>query len=488
MESKNLLGIYLTRETATVVYLDSKNKTDNVSDSFSVTAGDTEQPKIQALASLIAQGCTERKLAFSEVAVALDCSLFMQHNIHSDFTDYKQIAATVKFDTEETIATDISEIALTFEISSKDESGSNLTVYTADKKILSEILLSLQQHGFDPITILPDVYCLSKLIFEKIPIEESTEGTLFGMLSKNSGYLISPQDSDGSGKCNSSSVRTFLVGARQNRNDILAREIMMTSALFSGEKNINALKIFDSAGMVDLSTLTEKTGIIARDIEFFGEPEASSEDEENHVNRIDFAIAYGATLALKEKEQTVNFRDDFSPFLGKKIKTQKALKFSMVSIAMLLIAVGLYFHMNFYSVNRDIKKARTKFGKNYAIVMDSKLSDKSTNSALKDLRYELTKVKGETPGVITAGTTISSKLTLVLKAFNDSTKQTGVNIQTIDISEKNIIITVDVPSKNNTIKFIEILKNTGLNVASSTVTTKPDNSGNNIRFVLEPTS
>ncbi|MBN2588661.1 MAG: hypothetical protein JXA96_02275 [Sedimentisphaerales bacterium] len=488
MEAKNLLGIYLTRETATVVCLSSKSKGDNIPDCFTVKVTDSEQPKIQALASMIADGCSERKLQFSEVAVALDCSLFMQHSLHSDFSDPKQVASTVRFDTEEALAADISDIALTFEINSKDETGSSITVFTADKKILSEILLSLQQYGFDPITIKPDVNCLSKIIFQKIPAGESTEGVMFSMLSGHSGYLIKPRDLDGSGQNNSCVARTFLVGPKQNRTDLLAREITMTTALFSGDEKINSLKIFDSAGSVDFSSITEKTGILARNIEFFGEADTSAEESNNRVNRIDFAIAYGAAMSLTEKEQTVNFRDDFSPFQGKKIKTQKALKFAMVSLTMLLIAVGLYFHMNLYSVNRDIKKARTKFNKNYEIVMGKKLSKTaSTNTILKNIGYELDKVKDENAGIITAGASVSSKLTLVLKAFITCAKETGLNVDTINISEKNIAITGDTTSRKETMKFFDQLRKTGLELKSTNYDSQERTKRDGFSITLEPT-
>lgn len=487
MESKNLLGIYFKRETATVVCINSRSKGDNISDCFTVNVTDQEQPKIPAMASLIADGCSERKLQFTEVAVAIDCSLFMQHSLHSDFTDPKQVAATIRFDTEEALATDISDTALTFEINSKSEKGSNLTVFTAHKKILSEILLSLQQYGFDPITIKPDINCLSKTIFQKIPAGESIEGVMFAMLSGNNGYLITPKNSDGSGQYNFYTARTFLVGPKQNRTDLLAREITMTTALFSGEDKINSLRIFDSAGVMDFSSITEKTGIMTGNIEFFGDADTSADESGNRVNRIDFTIAYGAAMSLAEKEQTVNFRDDFSPFQGKKIKTQKALKFAMVSLTVLLIAVGLYFHMNLYSVNRDIKKARAKFGKNYEIVMGKKLSETASgNTIIKNLGYEFGKVENENAGIITSGAAASSKLTLVLKAFNECTKQTSLKIKSIDITEKNIIISGDISSK--TITLIDILKKTGLDVKSSNIQHEDRTNRDVFTLTLEPTS
>ncbi len=467
MESKNLLGIYFTKDSATVICLNPYAKGDTIPQCFTVVANDPEQPKIQTLAALIEQGCEERKLSFSEVSVAIDCSMFMQHSVHSEFTDNKQISSTIRFDTEEALATDISEITLTFEINSTSRSGSNLTVFTAQKKILSEVLLSLQQHGFDPITIKPDVVCLSKVIFNKIPKDEPLEGTMFGMLSSRSGYLIAPRDRDGSGSWDSSMVRTFLVGPKQNRTDLLSREIMMTTALFGSTAPTNALRIFDSTGVVDLSSLTERTGILSKKIDLFRELDIINAAQEYPVNQVDFAIAYGAALSLLDKEQVINFRDDFSPYQGKKIKTRSALKFTMVSLTVLLVAVGLYFQMHLFSIQRDIKKSRVKFDKNYEIVMERELSDSfSTKTALKRLRTELDTLKKGNEGIITAGTTISSKLTLVLKAFNKCAKKTGLSIKNIKIAEKNISIDGETSSRDNTTELCNVLRDTNLELKS----------------------
>jgi hypothetical protein len=159
----------------------------------------------------------------------------------------------------------------------------------------------------------------------------------------------------------------------------------------------------------------------------------------------------------------------------------------MASVTVLLIAVGLYFHMNLYSVNRDIKKARAKFSKNYEIVMGKKLSETaSSNTIIKNLNYELGKVENENDGIITAEASASSKLTLVLKAFIECAKQTSLKIKSIDITEKNIVISGDISSK--TITLIDILKKTGLNVKSSNIQHEDRTNRDVFTLTLEPTS
>ena len=157
LETKNYLGIYLSKDTATVVCLGSQGREHNILGCFSVSVQEQTEQNHQVLATLIAQGCAERELRFSEVAVAWDCAMFMQHNVHSEFKDSKQIAQTVRFDAEEALATDVTNIAIAFKITSSDENGSELSVFTAQRKILSDVLLSLESNNIDPITEEPDV-------------------------------------------------------------------------------------------------------------------------------------------------------------------------------------------------------------------------------------------------------------------------------------------------------------------------------------------
>ena len=99
MEPQNYLGIYISKNTATAVSVDPKSKGEKVLGYFSVSVQDQEQPAIQNLIGQIAQNCEEKNLTLSNVAVALNCAIFMQHNVHSEFSSPKQNAATIRFDT-----------------------------------------------------------------------------------------------------------------------------------------------------------------------------------------------------------------------------------------------------------------------------------------------------------------------------------------------------------------------------------------------------
>ncbi len=469
MESQNYLGIYLSKDTATVVCLNLLGRVGKVLGSFSVSVEENEQANMHTLASLIAQGCTKRRWSYSEVAVALDCAIFMQHSVHSEFSDPKQISATIRFDTEEALATDITNIALAFEITSAGQEGSELTVFTAERKILSEVLDSLHAHNLDPMTIEPDVSCLSRFIRGKAPSGESQQsGTLFGILSSRNGYLIIPPVSGAAGTQKASTVRTFLVGPTQSRSELFAREVLVTSALVKSGEPINYLKVFDSAGTVNHQQLSEKLSIASDGIGLLDTAEAENQIPADCAGPVDYAIAYGAAQALSEKGHRVNFRDDFSPFQGKKIKTQQALKFAAISVTILLIAVGLFFQAKLMSKNKSNRKFRAKFAENYSSVMlGQKLNDKTKPvEAVRKLGTEKRRLEGAKKGLITikGEKSISSKLTLVLTAFNKCAKQTDLNVKSITIATKDIIVTGDTSGRQNTLKLFDTLRNNGLDV------------------------
>jgi len=461
VESQNCLGIYISKNTATVVCLGPQQKDGNVPACFSVSVEGQQQSDMQALAGLISQGCVERELKFSEVTVALDCAMFMQHSVHSEFKDPKQIAATIRFDTEEALATDITNVGLAFEIVSSDQTGSQLTVFTAERKILSEVLEALQQYNLDPINIEPDVNCLSRFISQKaIPAEPDQAVTLYGMLSGRSGYLIVPPAATDEESQKTSIVRTFLVGPTQDRAKLLQREVLVTTALVEGAGPIGCLKVFDSTGVVDSKQMGEKLGINIEDIDLRSVAETILQPETDCPDPIDFAIAHGAALALSEKGRSVDFREDFSPFQGKKLRLQKTLKAAAISVTILLIAVGLYFQTQLFSVSRSNNNLRGRFVKDYTEVTLKKLP---ASFKIKDAVRELGKLKrqieDEKKGLITDEKSISSNLTQVLAAFNKCAAQTDLNIDTIAVSINDILITGDTSSRQNTLKmFAEVRK------------------------------
>ena len=453
MKGQNYLGNYLSKDTATAVCLGLEGGDYNVLGCFSVSAEETEEQKPQELGRLIAEGCAERELEFSEVVVALDCAMFMQHNVHSEFSDPKQITQVIRFDAEEALAMDITDLAIAFKVTSSDQAGSKLAVFTAQRKQLSDIILSLQSNNIDPITIEPDVNCLSRFILQNISLPQDLY-SLFGILSGTSGYFIAFAKSQ-----ETLALRTFLVSPTQNRSELLAREAILTTALGGTDGSINCIKVFDSTGSVNHQQLGEKLGIEAGSVDLPAAVTASLETLADCADPVDFAIAYGAALSHSEKARSVNFRSDFMPYQGKKVRLQKAMKFLSVSVTVLMLAVGLYFQLQLLQKNKYRNQLRRKFEQEYSTVMLGKKPPPKSNP-VKKLANELRRIRDVKSGQlsITGEESISAKLMLVLEAFNKCAAQTNLKIDKISITDKNITIGGDTSSRKNTLTLLEAIK------------------------------
>jgi hypothetical protein len=467
VESPNYLGIYLSKDTATAVCLGGRSVLGCFS--VSVTIEETEEQKPQELVRLITEGCAGRGLKFSDVAVALDCSMFMQHNVRSKFNDPKQIAATIRFDAEEVFGMDITDLAIAFKVTSSSQAGSSLTVFTAQKKQLSDILISLQSNNIDPITIEPDVNCLSRFILQNVSLPPDLR-SLFCVLSDSSGYFIAfaeTQETPSSGVAlaKTEAMRTFLVRSSQERNDLLAREVPITTALVEADMPVNSIKVFDSTGSVDYQQLSKRLGIEAGSVDLVAAAVTGPEALADCAGPVGFAIAYGAALSHLEKAQSVNFRNDFMPYQGKKVRLQKAMKFSSVSVAVLMLAAGVYFQLQLWQKNKYRSQLYEKFEKQYSAVMFGKKPPPKSNP-VKKLEGELKRIENVRKGLlsVTGEESISAKLTLVLEAFNKCAAQTNLNIDSISITTRTISITGDTSSRENTLKLFDAIRESRLEI------------------------
>lgn len=475
MEGQNYLGIYLGKERATVVCLGLQGRDRSVLDCFSVSVEQSEEQKPQVLANLIAQGCLERELKFSEVGVALDCTMFMQHNLHSEFDDLKRISATIRFDTEEAIAADISDVAIAFNINSSDETGSELTVFTAQKKMLSEALGTLQSNNIDPVTMEPDVHCLSRFIRQNISSAGSEQGgTFFSFLSGHSGYLFVFSDSRQGGWGDVVRMRTFLLGLGRDRAELLAREVPVTIALAKTDEPINHLMVFDSSDSVNYLQLGERLGVKVERADLVEAAAAASEALVDCADMVDFAIAYGAALTSLEKAQTVNFRSDFSPYEGKKMRMQKTLKFLSISVTVLLLVFGVYFQKPLLQKSRERRMLREKLATQYSAVMLGKKPPARAKVIADKLGTELRRIKNVQSGKLGAKgeKTISAKLTLVLNAFNKCAKRTDLKIDSISITDKNISLQGSTSSRAKTLELLKALEQNGLESSRESIESK----------------
>jgi hypothetical protein len=480
-ESRKHLGIYLRQGGATVVCLALQGRERKLLDCFSVSVEGQEQ-NWQALADGIGRACRERKVRFAEAAVALDCGLFMQHTVHSEFSDPKRIAATVRFDTEEALATDVSDVAVAFRVTSSGEDGSSLDVFTAQRAILSDILFSLQGNGIDPVTVDPDIGCLSRYLDAYTATEATAElSTLYSVLSDSRGYLVGL-----SGSHEVSTLRTFLIGADQDRNALLVRETLVTAGMAETTPPAGCQCVFDSTGQIAPASVSEKTRLPAGACNLLEIAGIETGDVADCSNAVEFALAYGAALALPGKANSINFRNDHMPYLGRKLRVQKAVRFFSISLTILLLAVGVFFHSQLLRVNRQRTALRAKFEPDYLTVM---LGEKKLPSTMKDavgkLERGLRLLKAEKTGIGASQESISAKLTLVLKALNDCARQTDLNVGSVTITGNSIIINGDTSSRQNTVGGVfAAIKSAGLKILQNSA--KSEGGRDNFTVTVEP--
>ena len=433
--------------------------------SFDVSMDDQEQATWQGLAEKIAEGCAGNGFRCSEVAVALDSALYMQHAVNSEFTDARKIAATVRFDAEEALATDVSNLALSFTIDSVTDEGASLTVFTARQDVLSEIILSLQSNNIDPVTIEPDVVCLSRYI-TGLTTDSQDSHTLLGFLSGDRGYLLARSGEDGK-----TLMRTFLVGSSQNRTDTLAREAVVTAALADPTDPVNTMRVFDTTGPLDTTALGRRLNIPVEAIDLTVAGTGSTDCPGSH-DPVRVAIASGAAAGYQATSGAADFRGDFMPYQGRMLRLRRAVRFLSISVILLALAAGGYFQMQLMSVNRYRNALRSKFEPDYLAVMLDAKKMPSLKKATGNLGSILRRIENDRKGVITDKEAITAKLTLVLEAFNSCARPTDLSIDTVTISTANIIIVGDTSSRANTLRLFESIKQVGLEILQQRLDSK----------------
>jgi type II secretory pathway component PulL len=466
VESRNQLGIYWGGNHATVVCL-AQGREARLLDAFSVTVEGQAESSQQRLADDIARACKARKVHWAEAAVALDCASFMQHTVLSEFRDPRKIAATIRFDTEEALAADVSDVAVAFRIAAGTDEGASLDVFTARRELLSDIILSLQSNGIDPVSIDPDICCLSRYLLSRPPAPGTPPGsTLYALLSDRCGYMVvlSPTREV-------SALRTFLLGAGQDRNNVLGRETLITSGLSGTGGPTSRLFVFDTSGEAVPAVLGEKTGLPVEVYPLIegagGVPAAMAES----TNAVELALACGAALALSESANTVNLRNDHMPYLGRKRRVQKAVRFLSIALTLLLLTVGVYTHVQLLRVNHERQALRDKFEPDYRAAMVSEKKLPATmRQAVNKLQGTLRNVRANTSGAGGDQASISAKLTLILQAVNNCAAPINLNIDSITVTGNSMQMTGDTSSRQNTVSVLrEAFKKVGLTIVQENV-------------------
>jgi hypothetical protein len=482
----NFLGIYLAKDHATVVCLAQQGRERKFVNCFTVSVEQSEQSGCQALAQRIAAVCAERQIKFAEAALALDCAMFMQHTIHSEFSDVKKIIQTVRFDTEEALGTDASDVAIAFKIDSIDKNGSNLSAFTAQKTLLADLLGALATNNIDPVSVEPDVNCLARFVCQNISVSPDSR-PMFAFLSRRNGYFISPVASpwQGISPTPAASMRTFLLNASQNRNDTLVKQVSITTALIHTTGTVNRLEIFDAADSVNYDEIARKLKVGSGRIDLTGAAKLPSEALADCPDPVEFAIAWGAAAANLDLPSSASFRSDFMPYQGRKLRLQQTLKIFAAAAVILMFAAGLYGLMQAIQINKYRASLRAKFSKEFSAVMFGEKMPSKTKDATKKIETAIRRVKEAQKGYSATGEeAVAGKLSLVLESLNKCAAPTKLNIDNFSVTDKAITVSGDTPGSDSTLKVFDAFKQTGLNVLQQRITT--DKGRSTFSVTVEP--
>jgi hypothetical protein len=459
------------------------------------TAAAEEQPveepsPIEKLVARIAAGCAEKQFKFDDIAVALDCSMFMQHSIHSEFADARRVTQTVRFDTEEALATDASDVAIAFKISSADKAGSNLNVFTAPKNLLGELLTVLLANNLDAVSVEPDVSALSRFLCHGVALPHDTH-PMFCLLSQKNGYFVTPLSKPwlGVSPMAPAEMRTFLLGNPKNRTDLLTREIRMTIAQLGSAVSLNRLEVFDAAGEINYGQIARNLATETVPVDIVGPSRLPSDVLPNCLDVVEFAIAYGAAIWKLNPPETIDWRNDFMPYQGGKLRLQSAIKLLCVAVTALLLAIGVLGFTYSMQIKKDRTMVREKFAKDYAAFMFGQTMPGKTREAVRRLDAARRRIRENQKNSISVlgDDAVAGKLNLVLQAFNKCASATGLNIDSVRVTDKSITISGDTSSPDNTLKVFDALRQSNLNILQQNMYTPGDGRGH-FNVSVEPKS
>lgn len=461
MEQQNCLGIYFLKDHAAVVLLTGRSGHITVKDSFTVSieAGDDAEAREQttSLAAMLAKKLTSRNLKFNDTAAALDCNRFIQHDLHSEFTDPKQISQTIRFDAEEAVAVDATELAITFNITDIDKTGSNISVFTARRELLTEVLTDLQHNNLDPIILEPDIMCLARLLQERVDIP-SEENPLFVIFSPHACYIINV---DPSRSQFAPAVRSFLIDPSQDKTALLSRQIPLTLALHSSrspDRPITSLYIAGVTDGLDADLIFEKTSLKIETLSLTQLCNTDASALEDAPPESEFAVAYGLALGELTKAKKYDFRQDFSPYQGKKMIMQKTFRLLSISLTVLMLAAGIFLQLKIFRKNDYIDRLNENLSNDYSAVMFGKPPPPAEPIASK-LKREYNRILKIKSGQIAGDDqSVTAKLTFLFEAISKAPSKIDLNIQTISLTSKSITVIGDTNRRKSTLALFKAIK------------------------------
>jgi hypothetical protein len=157
------------------------------------------------------------------------------------------------------------------------------------------------------------------------------------------------------------------------------------------------------------------------------------------------------------------------PYQGRKRKIQQLTRTLSIALTGIIVIFGAYLSFDLMQKKSIVSRQHEKFAKDYSVVMMGESMPDSAEKASKELARELRRIRSVKSGQLsmTGEKSVSSKLTLLLKAFNKSAKATNLEIDSISITSRSINVIGSTSSRANTLKLMESLKGTQLEITKS---------------------
>jgi len=463
VDEKGSLGLFLSKDKAVAVWVSSGSDS-SVVRKLNITPGEDEPPVIALQA---ARAVTGQGDEFEEAFVAVDCAYYTQYKLHSEFDDYHQVESTIKFDAEEAAATDAMNLAVAFDITGKIPVGSEVTVYTADRQLLTDMLLDMQEGALDPGFMEPDVVCLARALSHCVGMSERTDA-MFVILSQSSCYMIRPHADF------APAARTFLIGKGQDVTGILSREIMLAGGSSAPDQPMTTVVLMGELDNMDTDLLAQRTGLdIQTAAPEKGLLDALAEDE--GIASHELMIAYGAALAGRTRGRKTDFRRDFMPYQGRRKIVQSSLRLIGISLTILLVSVAIFFQLKTFRMRGYTRGLNKKALAEYKAATFGKRPPRGM-SVSSGLRRELSRAKQAEAGIGPGGDkSVPAKLTFFFEALSKTPKKVDVRVQQITITERSMKVKGDTNSRSGTMAFFnEIKKHPRIVLSSERLTAGPD--------------
>jgi hypothetical protein len=447
MEQNDLLGVYLTPEGAYCAVLSGRGSASGIR-CFFISASDIAEQGTATMTAIARQAAGQAGV-FEQSAIAVRSNLISQYYHHSEFADARQVESTIRFDAEEASAADASTLAVAYEITQSGPGGSDVTLYTASRQILTDLLLDVQAGGMDPTQMEPDAVCLVRAL-EKTP-DFDEKGRMYLLIFDRTCYLITPIHAGMAPK-----VRTFLLPDEADKTAALARQTILTSAAMTDVGPVKKLILVGHIEGVDRMEMGHRTGMAVEQLDARKLLNLEIPYEVNAEQFNGFLFACGAAMGLAGRCRKADFRRDFMPYQGRRRILQRSFQVVSISLTILFLVFGMYFQVKVLRVKGDASDWDKKLRADYSAAMYG-AKPPASESIGSRLRRELNRVKqlqqyGVDENAITA------RLTYILEAVNKSPASVDVNLKTITISDRSITLAGDTDSRKSTRDLFDSIK------------------------------